>query len=236
MNLLGESKCPDPLTQLRNARIQKIRDGLRFCRDNDGALLKPDARVHCASVSGDSWTRCSSSRSLSRRTTDVGARSPRHAQRSLRPPLLPVPPLGRAAGVVVARLHEPSPPRVGLRARPAILAAGGGRDARGRAVRQRPEAIPDLPRAPASRGALGLVLPEQCGRDVPRGRVGEVQRGLEDPADGVPGGAVLSGPPASADSSSGDRGVPGLLWLQGRTLCPFDGRSAHGARSTRVVL
>ena len=43
VNLLGESKCPDWLTQLRNARIQKIRDGLRFCRDNDGAPLKPDA-------------------------------------------------------------------------------------------------------------------------------------------------------------------------------------------------
>jgi hypothetical protein len=42
-NLLGESKFPDPLTKLRNARIQKIRDSLRYCRDNDGALINQNA-------------------------------------------------------------------------------------------------------------------------------------------------------------------------------------------------
>ena len=40
---LGESKCPDSLTQLRDPRIQKIRDGLQFCRDSDGAPIKQDS-------------------------------------------------------------------------------------------------------------------------------------------------------------------------------------------------
>ena len=48
-NLLAESKFPDPVTKLRNARIQKIRDSLRYCRDNDGALInrEPEFTADC---------------------------------------------------------------------------------------------------------------------------------------------------------------------------------------------
>jgi hypothetical protein len=48
-NLLGESKFPDPMTKLRNDRIQKIRDSLRYCRDNDGALIhqEPEFTADC---------------------------------------------------------------------------------------------------------------------------------------------------------------------------------------------
>lgn len=48
-NLLSESKFPNPVTKLRNARIQKIRDSLRHCRDNDGALIKqePEFTAEC---------------------------------------------------------------------------------------------------------------------------------------------------------------------------------------------
>lgn len=41
-NLQAELKFPDPVTKLRNDRIQRIRDSLRYCRDNDGALIKQD--------------------------------------------------------------------------------------------------------------------------------------------------------------------------------------------------
>jgi hypothetical protein len=41
-SLQAEYKHPDLLTKLRDARIQKIRDGLRYCRDNDGALINRD--------------------------------------------------------------------------------------------------------------------------------------------------------------------------------------------------
>jgi hypothetical protein len=48
-NLLSQSQFPDPLTKLRDARIQKIRDSLRYCHDNDGALInqEPEFTADC---------------------------------------------------------------------------------------------------------------------------------------------------------------------------------------------
>ena len=40
--VLAHSAFPDPIMHIRNARIQKIRDRLRFCHDADGLLVKQD--------------------------------------------------------------------------------------------------------------------------------------------------------------------------------------------------
>ncbi len=44
-NLQAQAKFPDPLVTLRNARIQWIRDRLRFCADNEGHLVRRQPEV-----------------------------------------------------------------------------------------------------------------------------------------------------------------------------------------------
>lgn len=51
-NLEAHSKFPDPLVKVRNAHIQWIRDRLRFCRDNDGHLIKREPGVTAKCIKG----------------------------------------------------------------------------------------------------------------------------------------------------------------------------------------
>ena len=50
--VLNNSAFPDPIMQLRNARIQKIRDRLRFCHESDGLIIKQDTQVTAECLKG----------------------------------------------------------------------------------------------------------------------------------------------------------------------------------------
>jgi hypothetical protein len=50
--VLANSAFPDPIMQIRNARIQNIRDRLRFCHDSDGLLVKQDAETTTECLKG----------------------------------------------------------------------------------------------------------------------------------------------------------------------------------------
>lgn len=50
--VLAHSAFPDPIMQVRNARIQKIRDRLRFCHDADGLMVKQDAGTTAECLKG----------------------------------------------------------------------------------------------------------------------------------------------------------------------------------------
>lgn len=50
--VLNNSTFPDPMMQLRNARIQKIRDRLRFCHESDGLMIKQDTQVTAECLKG----------------------------------------------------------------------------------------------------------------------------------------------------------------------------------------
>ncbi|MFI5324721.1 MAG: hypothetical protein ACHQ7H_00685 [Candidatus Rokuibacteriota bacterium] len=50
--VLAHSAFPDPIMQIRNARIQKIRDRLRFCHDADGLMVKQDSETTAECLKG----------------------------------------------------------------------------------------------------------------------------------------------------------------------------------------
>ncbi len=50
--VLANSAFPDPIMQLRNARIQKIRDRLRFCHESDGLMIKQEGQVMAECLTG----------------------------------------------------------------------------------------------------------------------------------------------------------------------------------------
>jgi hypothetical protein len=51
-SIVNRSAFPDPLMQLRNARIQKIRDRIRFCHESDGLMIKQDTEVTAQCLKG----------------------------------------------------------------------------------------------------------------------------------------------------------------------------------------
>jgi hypothetical protein len=50
--LESEATLPDPMITLRNARIQGIRDRLRYCRDKDAMLIRRDPEVTSTCLAG----------------------------------------------------------------------------------------------------------------------------------------------------------------------------------------
>ena len=51
-NLQSDSAFADPLVKIRNNRVQQIRDRLRFCRDNEGLMVKQDSETTASCLQG----------------------------------------------------------------------------------------------------------------------------------------------------------------------------------------